>query len=55
VPIVLKAGCMVRYINGEEIDFRAVIRNKYRLLDYVVVYNTDDFDSIRKIFKPRQA
>ncbi|HPC39558.1 MAG TPA: inositol monophosphatase family protein [Spirochaetota bacterium] len=53
VPIVLKAGCMVRYFGGEEIDYRAVIENKNRLLDYVVVYNVDDFDSIRNIFKPR--
>ncbi len=53
VPIVQKAGCMLRYINGEEIDYRAVILNNYRLLDFVIVYNSDDFESIRKIFKQR--
>ena len=55
VPIVKRAGCMVRYISGEEIDYRAVIKNRYRLLDYAVVYNADDFDSIRKILKLRQT
>lgn len=53
VPIVQKAGCMLRYISGDEIDYRAVVRNKYRLLDYAILYNADDFDSIRKIFRQR--
>ncbi len=53
VPIIQKAGGMMRYITGDEIDYGAVIRNNNRLLDYVIVYNSDNFESIRKIFKNR--
>jgi myo-inositol-1(or 4)-monophosphatase len=53
IPIVIKAGGNVRYLSGQEIDFRDVIHNEYRPLDYVVVYNSDNFESVRKIFKKR--
>ncbi len=53
IPIVAKAGGNVRYLSGQEIEFRDVIRNDFRLLDYVLVYNSDNFDSVRKIFKKR--
>lgn len=53
VPVIQKAGSGLRYISGEEIDYRAVVRNNYRLLDFVIVYNSDDFESIRKIFKQK--
>jgi fructose-1,6-bisphosphatase/inositol monophosphatase family enzyme len=53
VPIILKAGGMLRYISGEEIDFHAVIHNNNHLLDFAIVYNSDDFESIRKIFKKK--
>ena len=53
VPIVQKAGCQVRYISGEEIDYRAVINNKFRLLDFIVVYNSKDFKFIRDVFRQR--
>jgi myo-inositol-1(or 4)-monophosphatase len=53
IPIVIKAGGNVRYLSGHEIEFRDVIRNEYRLLDYVLVYNSDDFESVRNIFKKK--
>ncbi len=54
MPIIRKAGCMMKYISGEDVDVQEVIRNDYRLLDYVIVYNSDDFESVRSIFRKRQ-
>jgi len=53
IPIVVKAGGGARYLSGQEIEFRDVIRNECRMLDYVLIYNSEDFDSVRKIFKKR--
>jgi myo-inositol-1(or 4)-monophosphatase len=53
IPIVLKAGGNVRYLSGQEIEFSDVIRNEYRMLDYVLVYNYDNFESVRKFFNKR--
>lgn len=52
IPIIKKAGGGVKYISGREIDFRAVIDNNYRLLDFVIVYNSTDFGSVKRLFKP---
>jgi fructose-1,6-bisphosphatase/inositol monophosphatase family enzyme len=51
IPIIIKAGGTVRYVSGQEIQYRDVIRNEYRLPDYVLVYNSDDFEMVRNIFK----
>ena len=53
IPIIIKAGGNVRYLSGQEIQFRDVIRNECRMLDYVLVYNSDDFESVRNIFKKK--
>jgi len=50
IPIIGKAGGNLRYINGGEIDYRAILENGCRMRDYLVAYNTDDFTLIRKIF-----
>ncbi len=54
IPVIQKAGAMISYISGEEVDVKAVVRNDFRLLDYVIVYNSDDFESVRNIFRKRQ-
>jgi fructose-1,6-bisphosphatase/inositol monophosphatase family enzyme len=54
IPIVIKAGGNVRYLSGQEIQYRDVIRNEYRLPDYVLVYNSDNFEMVRNIFKKKE-
>lgn len=53
IPIVVRAGGSLRYLGGGEIDYRVVIRNDFHFPDYVIAYNTDDFDSLRAIIKKR--
>ena len=53
VPIIMRAGVSLRYISGEEIDYRSVIRNNFRFPDYVIAYNDENFESVRKIFKKK--
>jgi len=53
LPIIIKAGGNVRYLSGKEIAYRDVIRNECRLLDYVLAYNSDNFELVRNIFKKR--
>ena len=50
VPVILKAGGNICYINGEEINFKDIIENRYELPDYAVAYNISDFDYIKKVF-----
>lgn len=51
LPIINKAGGNVKYISGEDIQLQAIMENNYGLTDYAVVYNTDDFVSVQKIFQ----
>ncbi len=53
IPIILNAGVSLRYINGDEIDFRTVMRNNFRFPDYVLAYNAEHFESVRKLFRKR--
>lgn len=53
VPIILKAGGDVRYLDGSEIDYRAIIKNNYRFIDYAAAYTANDFTVIRNIFTRR--
>ncbi len=53
VPIILRAGGALKYINGEEIDYKAIIKNKCKLTEYLVAYNSRNFSDIRKLFKRR--
>ncbi len=55
MPIIRKAGGMMKYISGEDIDIQTVISNDCRLFDYVIVYNSDDFESVRNIFRKRRC
>ena len=50
MPIISKAGGNINYLNGSPIDIKRIIKNSYALEDYVVVYNTDNFDLIRSYF-----
>ena len=50
IPIVLKAGVNVVYISGKEVDYKGIIQNNCKLVDYMVVHNFRNFEEIRKIF-----
>jgi myo-inositol-1(or 4)-monophosphatase len=52
IPIIKKAGGNIKYISGEELDIKEIIENRYKLTDFAVTYNSDNFSQIRKIFKP---
>ena len=50
VPIIQKAGGNVKYLSGENIDFKKVAENNYRFSDYVLAYNCLEFSIIRDFF-----
>ncbi len=50
IPVLLKAGVSLKYLNGRDLDFKAIIENKFELEDYAVAYNSEDFEIIKNIF-----
>ena len=54
LPILLKAGAKIKYINGEEFNIHRVIENDYYLPEYLIAYTVDDFSYIQSIFKDHQ-
>ncbi len=50
LPLILKAGVKVRYLDGREIDIKEIIGNNFKLIKYAVAYNAERFDIIKKIF-----
>jgi 3'(2'), 5'-bisphosphate nucleotidase len=53
IPIILKAGGNVAYISGKEVDYKSIIQNNCKLVDYLVAHNFRNFEEIRKIFTCR--
>ncbi|TFH43801.1 MAG: hypothetical protein E4G96_00225 [Chrysiogenales bacterium] len=53
IPIILKAGGNVRYMNAGEFRFRDIMRDGFTLPDYCIVYNHDDFDTVRRMFRKK--
>ena len=51
IPVIKKANGNIKYISGKDIDYKEIFNNEFRLSDYAVAYNTDDFDVIKKIFR----
>ncbi len=51
IPIILKAGVKLNYLDGRDLNYKAIIENNFELEDYAVAYNADDFDVIKSIFK----
>ncbi len=54
IPILLKAGVKLNYLNGCELDYKAIIENNLELEDYAVAYNAEDFGVIKDIFKMKE-
>ncbi len=50
IPIILKAGVKIKYLNGSKINYKEIIENNYEIKDYLIAYNVDDFNLIQKIF-----
>mgnify|MGYP001547898473 CR=1 FL=1 len=51
LPIILKAGGNIRYLNGNEFNFDEIVQNNYWLPDHLIAYAIDDFDYMKNIFK----
>ena len=51
IPIIQKAGVNLKYLNGTELDYKAIVENNFMLKDYAVAYNARDFGVIRGIFR----
>ena len=54
IPILLKAGVKLKYLNGLDPDYRAIIENNFELEDYMVAYNAESFDLIKNIFQRKE-
>lgn len=50
LPIIERAGGNVLYINGEEVDYKRIFTGDFSFRDYILVYNSDDFNYVRSIF-----
>ncbi|HNX22985.1 MAG TPA: inositol monophosphatase family protein [Spirochaetota bacterium] len=50
IPILIKAGVKLKYLNGSDLDYKAIIENNFELEDYAVAYNAEDFALIKNIF-----
>jgi len=50
IPILLNAGVKLKYLNGSDLDYKAIIENNFELEYYAIAYNADDFEIIKKIF-----
>jgi len=55
IPIILKAGGHLRYINGGELRYQEIIENDCKLPDYLIAYNRKDFSVIQNIFKKKSG
>jgi myo-inositol-1(or 4)-monophosphatase len=54
IPILLKAGVKLKYIDGKDFKPDKICEKPYALTEYLVAYNTNEFEKVRKIFVPRK-
>lgn len=52
IPVLLNAGASMVYVDGTEIDYKAVVENDCTFLNDVVAYAAPDFEAIKKIIIP---
>jgi len=52
VPIILKAGGSLRYMNGDAFNLDDIIRTGYAIPEFLIAYTCRDFEDIKKIFRP---
>jgi myo-inositol-1(or 4)-monophosphatase len=53
MPIILKAGGNIKYIDDTDIDFKKVINNNYQFEKNMLAYTGNDFNKIRSFFKEK--
>ena len=53
IPIILKAGVKLKYLNGRDLDYKAIVENNFEFEDYAVAYNAENFEIIKDIFRQR--
>lgn len=51
IPILLKAGGHMRYANGNEVDIREIVENRYLLPENIILYSIDSFDVFSTILQ----
>ena len=50
IPVVIKSGGKLNYLNGAEINYKKIADNSFELEDYAVAYNCENFQVIQNIF-----
>jgi myo-inositol-1(or 4)-monophosphatase len=50
IPVILKAGGSIKYLNGSEINIKKIIENGYALEQNAVAYNSNNFESVKSYF-----
>ena len=51
IPILLKAGVNLKYLSCKDLDYKAIVDNRFELEDYAVAYSAGDFEVIKNIFR----
>ena len=55
IPVILKAGGHVRYINGNDIQYRDIVNNDCKMPDYLLAYSHRDFLAVQEIFRRKKS
>lgn len=50
IPVILKAGGDIKYLDGTELDIKKIIENGYALEQNAVAYNSINFESVKTYF-----
>lgn len=48
IPIVQKAGGHIHYLSGAPLDYNDIFQNDFVMPDFLVVYNSTEFEEIKK-------
>lgn len=51
IPVILKAGVKIKYLDGTDLDYLEIIKNNFALKDYAIAYNAEDFNIVKNIFR----
>ena len=50
IPIILKAGGQLKYVDGSELDIKKIVLNNYYLPDFLIAYSTRSFAGLKDYF-----
>lgn len=54
IPVLMNAGVKLKYLNGRDLDYKAIVENRFELEDYAVAYNAGDFNMMKDIFRRKE-